>query len=124
MGDAMTDDEAEIAREIAEQRFIERLREVTAAERAETRLAVRDGIVEAGEKLLTPENAEKFWSAAVSVLQQRAAQKTGSFVLAGLWAGARKIFWIALIVVGLWSAFGAAGLMSAWKALVSARAPQ
>jgi hypothetical protein len=67
--------------------------------------AVRDGITAA----INPQTAEAFWAAALTVLQRRAQEHTGRFVLGGLWGLARKVSLFLLLggfvyAVGGWQA--------------------
>lgn len=67
--------------------------------------AVREGIAES----MTDDNAERFWTAGVRVLQKNAAQHAGRVVLGGLKGIASRAFLFLLLggvvyAVGGWSA--------------------
>lgn len=81
--------------------------------RDEMRLAVAEGIAAA----FTEETAELFWNKGFEVLQQRAKQKAGGFLLEGLTAAAKKLLWIAVFVGIAYSVGGWALMKAVWAAL-------
>lgn len=67
--------------------------------REEMRLAVTEGV----QSAMTKDAAEQFWETGLSMFQKYAAQQTGRFVLDGVKAGLKRVFWIAVIVGVLWA---------------------
>lgn len=67
------------------------------------REAVRDGIADALHQAITPERAREFFVVGVEVLREEASKHTGRFVLDGLMAAAKRLFWIGLFVLAVYS---------------------
>ena len=82
--------------------------------RDEMRDAVREGIAAA----MTDENAERFWSKGLEVLQRQATQRTGQFVLGGLTQVAKKLLWVGLFMLAVYSIGGWTLLKSVWAAIL------
>lgn len=74
--------------------------------RDEMRDAVRDGISEA----MTEDNARAFFRTGIAVLREEAKSQAGGLVLDGLRNLAKLAFWALLILVGVYSIGGWAGL--------------
>lgn len=51
---------------------------------------------------MTPEAAKSFWRTGFEVLREQTVRGTGDFVLGGLWAGIKKLLWVAGIALALW----------------------
>lgn len=51
---------------------------------------------------MTPEAAKNFWRTGFEVLREQTLRGTGDFVLGGLWAGIKKLLWVAGIALALW----------------------
>jgi hypothetical protein len=118
----MTPEQLEDERERAENVFIERvLREVTGSLRTETHKGVADGIVEAGQRLLTPENAELFWNGAIKALKKNAANKAGTWLIGGMGKAASAAAWAIVLFVALWMSIGWHGMVAVIKAVAEAR---
>jgi hypothetical protein len=103
----------------------ENLPEVRLSEQAlqdiENRMAkaVGDGIRFA----MTEENARAFWLAAMSGLQKSATENTGRFVLGGIRAIFRKLFFLALLGCLAYMAGGWTLLVAVYKAATSSGMP-
>lgn len=80
--------------------------------RDEMRVAVAEGIAAA----MTDENAERFWTKGVEVLRRQAAVQTGQFVLDGVGTLFKKLLWISIFVIAVYSLGGWGALKAAWKA--------
>lgn len=78
--------------------------------------AVADGIRAA---VSDPE----MWSAAGEAMQKKAVNATGSLVLDGLRAGARKALLVAVVAGGIYWVGGVSGLVAAWKAFTGGGHP-
>lgn len=81
--------------------------------RDEMRVAVAEGIAAA----LTDENAERFWSKGLEVLQRQAREQTGRFVLDGITAVVKRALWIGLFVVVAYSMGGWSLVKTVWAAV-------
>lgn len=81
--------------------------------REEMREAVREGIADA----MTEEAAERFWRAGLDVLQRRAQEKAGRFLLDGFLAAGKKLLWIGVIVLAAYSLGGWTLLKTIWTAI-------
>ncbi|MBA3773838.1 MAG: hypothetical protein H0X13_15510 [Ramlibacter sp.] len=86
---------------------------VASVVRDEMRIAVAEGISAA----LTDEAAERFWAKGLEVLQRQATVKTGRFILDGVSTLAKKLFWVGLIVLAIYSVGGWAAIKVAWAAI-------
>lgn len=64
--------------------------------------AVAEGL----RSTMTPEAARSFWSTGFEVLREQTLRGTGDFVLGGLWAGVKKLLWVAGIALALWATGG------------------
>jgi hypothetical protein len=118
----MSPEGLEVERSRSEQVFIERaLKAVSENIRAQTREGVADGIVDAVERILTPENLEVFWGSAMKTLGTNAKVKAGGWLFSGIGKAARSAAWVVVLVVALWLSFGWNGLLAAGKALSAAR---
>lgn len=81
--------------------------------RDEMRIAVAEGIAAA----MTDDAAERFWAKGLEVLQREASMRTGRFVLGGLTTMFKKLAWIGLFVVAVYSVGGWALLKTIWAAM-------
>lgn len=81
--------------------------------RDEMRIAVAEGIAAA----MTDEAAERFWSTGLELLQRQAKEKAGSFLLDGFLAAAKKLLWVAVFMVAVYSLGGWALLKAVWAAV-------
>lgn len=64
--------------------------------------AVAEGL----RSTMTPEVAKNFWRTGFEVLREQTLRGTGDFVLGGLWAGIKKLLWVAGIALALWATGG------------------
>lgn len=75
--------------------------------------AVADGIKGA----ITEETARQFWAAGLSVLQQQAQEKTGKFVLGGIWGAVRKLTLFLALGIAVYNVGGWTALAKIWVAI-------
>ena len=85
------------------------------------RKAVREGIADALHQAITPERAREFFAVGVEVLREEASKHTGRFVLDGLMAAAKRLFWIGLFVLAVYS-FGGWTLVKTVAAAIFGKA--
>lgn len=79
------------------------------------RIAVAEGIAAA----MTEEAAERFWSKGIEVLQRQAAERTGRFLLDGLTAALKKVAWVVVFVLAVYSVGGWSLLKAVWAAIIN-----
>lgn len=81
--------------------------------REEMRIAVAEGISAA----LTDEAAERFWAKGLEVLQRQAQQKAGRFLLDGVLAAGKKLLWVGIFVLAVYSVGGWTLMKTIWAAM-------
>lgn len=81
--------------------------------RDEMRVAVAEGISAA----LTDDAAERFWNKGLEVLQRQATERTGRFILGGLAQMLKKVLWVGVLVLAIYSVGGWALLKAVWAAI-------
>lgn len=81
------------------------------------RKAVREGIADALHQAITLERAREFFVVGVEVLREEASKHTGQFVLDALMAAAKRLFWIGLFVLAVYS-FGGWSLVKTLAAAI------
>ena len=59
----------------------------------------------------------EFWAAAGRGMHRQARDRAGGFLLGGVSLAARKLMWTVVLVLAIYTAFGPAALLKAWKVL-------
>jgi hypothetical protein len=122
----MNSHDSEAHRAAAEKALLEKLQlrlDPAAAEliRQEVHAGVASGIAEGFGRILTDENAEKFWSAAISVAKKNATKRAGSWLIGGMGKAASATMWAVVFVIAMWMTFGLNGMVHIVKAIGQAR---
>lgn len=79
---------------------------------------MRESVSQGFKGAMTPEAAQMFWTVGLELAQQQARIKAGRFVLDGIWAVARKAFWILVFLAAVHAIGGWTLVSTAWKAVV------
>lgn len=69
---------------------------------------------------INEQTAKQFWVAGLEILQQQAQEKTGKFVIGGVWAGLRKLALFIALGLIVYSNGGWAALAKMWVAIKGA----
>lgn len=85
------------------------------------REAVREGINDALHQAFTPDRVKEFFKVGVTVLREEASTHTGRFVLDGLTAALKKVFWVGLFVLAVYS-FGGWSMLKTVAGAIFGRA--
>lgn len=75
---------------------------------------IKDAVAHGITAALNEDNAKRFWSAGLSVLQEEASNHAGRFLLGGVWAVVRKLSMFAMLA-------GLAYALGGWAGLVKLR---
>lgn len=59
----------------------------------------------------------EFWVAAGRGMRRQARDRAGGFLLGGFGFAARKLMWAGVLALAIYTAFGPAALLKAWKVL-------
>lgn len=81
--------------------------------------AIAASVTRGVDAALTDEKAAQVFEVWWKVVQREAKLRAGGFLLGGLTAAVKKVLWVIVFVVGMYFAFGWAGLKAAWTALNS-----
>lgn len=82
--------------------------------RDEMRVAIAEGISAA----MTDAAAERFWSKGMEVLQRQAKEKAGDFLVDGVTTAAKRLLWVGVFALVVYSVGGWTLVKSVWSAVV------